>query len=247
VKKLSLLAAVAALAAPGTAAAAHQSGIVVKVDVNAHLVMVAQKTGEVVRVHAPAPRFVRSGKRFHVGQRLVFAARKLRDGTFRGSGFRITGHARRVTVHGIVHAYNPRKRRITLAAGGALLRMKLARSGTRTLMASAPPPKVGDEVTVTASVDENDDGLEATEVDDDQAADNAQAGEGDDQQADQNDDQQADQNDDQQADEDDDQQAEQDEQDDQGSDDDSTQASESGSGSGGDSSSDDGGSDGSGD
>ena len=244
-KKLSLLAAVAALAAPGTAAAAHQSGIVVKVDVNAHLVMVAQKTGEVVRVHAPAPRFVRSGKRFHVGQRLVFAARKLRDGTFRGSGFRITGHARRVTVHGIVHAYNPRKRRITLAAGGALLRMKLARSGTRTLMASAPP--VGDEVTVTASVDENDDGLEATEVDDDQAADNAQAGEGDDQQADQNDDQQADQNDDQQADEDDDQQAEQDEQDDQGSDDDSTQASESGSGSGGDSSSDDGGSDGSGD
>lgn len=237
-KKLSLLAAVAALAAPGTAAAAHQSGIVVKVDVNAHLVMVAQKTGEVVRVHAPAPRFVRSGKRFHVGQRLVFAARKLRDGTFRGSGFRITGHARRVTVHGIVHAYNPRKRRITLAAGGALLRMKLARSGTRTLMASAPPPKVGDEVTVTASVDENDDGLEATEVDD-QAADNAQAGEGDDQQADQNDDQQAD--------EDDDQQAEQAEQDDQGSDDDSTQASESGSGSGGDSSTDDGGSDGSGD
>ena len=229
-KMLSLLAAVAALAAPGTAAAAHQSGIVVKVDVNAHLVMVAQKTGEVVRVHAPAPRFVRSGKRFHVGQRLVFAARKLRDGTFRGSGFRITGHARRVTVHGIVHAYNPRKRRITLAAGGALLRMKLARSGTRTLMASAPPPKVGDEVTVTASVDENDDGLEATEVDD-QAADNAQAGEGDDQQADQNDDQQA----------------EQAEQDDQGSDDDSTQASESGSGSGGDSSSDDGGSDGSGD
>jgi hypothetical protein len=238
VKKLSLLAAVAALAAPGTAAAAHQSGIVVKVDVNAHLVMVAQKTGEVVRMHAPTSRFVRSGKGFHVGQRLVFAARKLRDGTFRGSGFRITGHARRVTVHGIVHAYNPHKRRITLAAGGALLRMKLARSGTRTLMASAPPPKVGDEVTVTASVDENDDGLEATEVDDDQAADNAQAGEGDDQQADQNDDQQAD--------EDDDQQAEQAEQDDQGSDDDATQASESGSGSG-DSSTDDGGSEGSGD
>jgi hypothetical protein len=241
-KKLSLLAAVAALAAPGTAAAAHQSGIVVKVDVNAHLVMVAQKTGEVVRVHAPTSRFVRSRKGFHVGQRLVFAARKLRDGTFRGSGFRITGHARRVTVHGIVHAYNPRKRRITLAAGGARLRMKLARSGTRTLMASAPPPKVGDEVTVTASVDENDDGLEATEVDDDQAADNAQAGEGDDQQADHNDHQQADEDDDQQA-----EQAEQAEQDDQGSDDDSTQASESRRGSGGDSSSDDGGSDGSGD
>ena len=229
-KKLPLLAAVAALAAPSTAAAARQSGIVVKVDLNAHLVVVAQKTGQVVRVHAPAPRFARNGKRFHVGQRIVFAARKLRNGTLVGSGFRITGHVRRVTVHGIVHAYDARKQRITLAAGGALLRMKLARSGTRTLMASAPPPKVGDKVTVTASVDENDDALEATEVDDDQATDDAQASQGDDQQADDNDDQQAQ----------DDEQAEQDE---QGSDDNSAEGSGSENGSGGDSSSDDGGSD----
>ena len=232
-KKLPLLVAVAALAAPGTAAAAHQSGIVVKADVNTHLVMVAQKTGQVVRVHAPTSRFARNGKRFHVGQRIVFAARKLRNGTLVGSGFRITGHARRVTVHGIVHAYDARKQRITLAAGGALLRMKLARSSTRTLMASAPPPKVGDEVTVTASVDENDDALEATEVDDDQATDDAQASQGDDQQADDNDNQQA--QDDEQA-----------EQDDQGSDDNSAQNSGSESRSGGNSSSDDGGSEGSG-
>jgi hypothetical protein len=114
-----------------------------------------------------------------------------------------------VTVHGIVHAYNTRKQRITLAAGGALLRMKLARAGARTLTASGPPPNVGDEVTVTASVDENDDALEATEVDDDHAADEAEASQGDDQQGDENDGQQA-QDDDQQA-----------EQDDQGSDDDS--------------------------
>ena len=232
-KKLPLLVAVAALAAPGTAAAAHQSGIVVKADVNTHLVMVAQRAGQVVRVHAPTSRFARNGKRFHVGQRIVFAARKLRNGTLVGSGFRITGHARRVSVHGIVHAYDARKQRITLAAGGALLRMKLARSGARTLMASAPPPKVGDEVTVTASVDENDDALEATEVDDDQATDDAQASQGDDEQADDNDGQQA--QDDEQA-----------EQDDQGSDDNSAEGSGSENGSGGDSSSEDGGSDGSG-
>ena len=230
-KKLSILVAVAALAAPGTAAAAQQSGIVVKADVNTHLVMVAQRAGQVVRVHAPTSRFARNGKRFHVGQRIVFAARKLRNGTLIGSGFRITGHARRVSVHGIVHAYDARKQRITLAAGGALLRMKLAHSGARTLMASAPTPKIGDEVTVTASVDENDDALEATEVDDDQATDDAQANQGDDQQADDNDDQQAD---------------EQAEQDDQGSDDNSAEGSGSQNGSGGDSSSDEGGSDGSG-
>ena len=105
-------------------------------------------------------------------------------------------------MHGIVHAYDARKQQITLAAGGALLRMRLARSGARTLMASAPPPKVGDEVTVTASVDENDDALEATEVDEDQAASDAQAGQGDDEQADDDNDQ-ADENDDQQAEQDD--------------------------------------------
>jgi hypothetical protein len=226
VKKLLLLAAVAALAAPGSAAAAHESGIVVKADMSTHLVVVAQKTGQVVRVHAPASRFGRNGKRFRVGQRVTFTARKLRNGTMVGSGFRVTGRARRVTVHGIVRAYNASKQRITLAAGGALLRMKLARTGTRTLMASAPPPKVGDEVTVTASVDENDDTLEATEVDEDEVANDAQAGQGDDQQADENDDQQA-------------------EQDDQ-SEDDSDQASDSGSSSGDDASSDDEGSDGSG-
>ena len=224
-KKLSLLVAVAALAAPGTAAAARHSGIVVKADVNAHVLVVAQKAGRVVRVHAPASRFARNGKRFRVGQRISFTARKLRNGTLAGRGFRVTGHASRVIVHGIVRAYDARKQRITLATGGALLRMKLARTGARTLMTAAPP-KVGDEVTVTASVDENDDTLEATEVDEDEVANDAQAGEGDDQQADENDDQQA-------------------EQDDQ-SEDDSDQASDSGSSSGDDASSDDDGSDGSG-
>ena len=225
-KKLSLLVAVAALAAPGTAAAARHSGIVVKADVNAHVLVVAQKAGRVVRVHAPASRFARNGKRFRVGQRISFTARKLRNGTLAGRGFRVTGHASRVIVHGIVRAYDARKQRITLAAGGALLRMKLARTGARTLMTSAPPPKVGDEVTVTASVDENDDTLEATEVDEDEVANDAQAGQDDDQQADENDDQQA-------------------EQDDQ-SEDDSDQASDSGSSSSDDASSDDEGSDGSG-
>jgi hypothetical protein len=233
-KKLPLFAAAAALAAPGTAAAAHQSGIVVKSDVNAHLVLVAQSEGQVVRVHAPASRFARNGKRFRVGQRISFTPRKLRNGALAGSGFRITGHARRVTVHGIIRAYNASKQRITLAAGGALLRMKLGRTRARTFMASAPPPKVGDEVTVTASVDEHDDTLEATEVDADHAADDAQADENDDQQGDQDDGQQA-QDDTEQA-----------EHDDQGAADDAGQASESGNGSVEDASNEDGGSDGSG-
>ena len=155
-KKLSLVAVVAALAAPGTAAAARQSGIVVKVDANADVIAVAQTAGHVVRVHAPAPRFARNGKRFHVGQRISFAARKLRNGTLAASGFRVTGRASRVSVHGIVRAYNSQKRRIILATGGMLVRMRLGHA-TRAALASAPPPKVGDEVTVTASVDENDD------------------------------------------------------------------------------------------
>jgi hypothetical protein len=195
-KKLLLPLAIAALASPGTAAAARQRGIVVKVDVNAHVVVVAQKAGHVVRVHAPAKRFDRAGARFHVGQRLSFAARKLRNGSFAGSGFRVTGHASRVRVHGIVRTYDARKRSIVLSSGGTLLRMRLARTGARVPAASTPPPKAGDEVTVTASVDENDDELEATEVepDDQQAADeDAQA---DDQQA-QPDDQQAEQDEDQ--------------------------------------------------
>ena len=184
-KKLLLPVAVAALAAPSTAAATRQRGIVVKVDVNAHVVAVAQKAGHVVRVHAPATRFDRIGTRFHVGQRLSFTARKLRNGTLAGSDFRVRGHASRVRVHGIVRAYDARSRRITLATGGTLLRMHLARPGTRTFAASAPPPRAGDEVTVTALVDENDDELEATEVetDDQQAAD--EDAQGDDQQAEQ--------------------------------------------------------------
>jgi hypothetical protein len=187
VKKPLFLVVVVALAAPGTAAAAHQSGIVVKADVNAHLVVVAQRAGKVVRVHAPAGRFARNRTRFRVGQRISFTGRKLRNGTLAGSGFRIIGHARRVRVHGIVRAYDRRKQRITLAAGGALLRMRLAGAGARTLLASAPPPKVGDEVTVTASVDENDDVLEATELEDEQQAGDEQQAEDNDQQAEQDD------------------------------------------------------------
>ena len=234
-KKVSLLAAVAALAIPGSAAATQQSGVVVKVDRRSHVIAVAQNAGQVVRVHAPVARFDRTGKQFHVGQRLTFTARKLGNGSVTGSGFRVTGRAGRVTVHGIVRAYNVRKRSITLATDGGLLRMKLARTGARTLMAATPPPKVGDEVTVTASVDENDDALEATEVDD--QADDQQAEDQNDQQAEDQNDQQA-QGDEQQAEQGD--QAEQDDQDAEGDN------SGSGGGSGDDSSAPDEGSGGSG-
>jgi hypothetical protein len=190
VKKVPLLLVVAALGAPGTAAAARQGGIVVKVDRQAHVVAVAQKAGRVVRVHAPAARFAnrRNAKAFRVGQRLSFAARRLRNGTLAGRAFRVTGRANRTTVHGTVRAYNARKRMLAISAGGTVLRMKLA--GRRTFMSSSPPPKVGSDVDVTVALDD-DKPLEATQVaesDDDQAED--QQGENDDQQAD--DDQQGD-------------------------------------------------------
>jgi len=182
VKKLSLLVAVAALAAPGTAAAAHERGVVVKVDRQAHLVAVAERGGSVVRVHTPRA----LSKPFRIGQRLSFAARQLRNGTVAGSAFRVAGRASRLTIHGTVRAFNSRKQTITLSAGGATLRMKLAAS--RTFMASSPPPKVGSDVTVTASV-QDDDTLEADDV---QEVDNNDQAENDDDQQAENDDQSGD-------------------------------------------------------
>ena len=181
-KKLSLLVAVAALAAPGTAAAAHERGVVVKVDRQAHLVAVAERGGSVVRVHTPRA----LSKPFRIGQRLSFAARQLRNGTVAGSAFRVAGRASRLTIHGTVRAFNSRKQTITLSAGGATLRMKLAAS--RTFMASSPPPKVGSDVTVTASV-QDDDTLEADDV---QEVDNNDQAENDDDQQAENDDQSGD-------------------------------------------------------
>jgi len=182
VKKLSLLVAVAALAAPGTAAAARERGVVVKVDRQAHLVAVAERGGSVVRVHTPRA----LSKPFRIGQRLSFAARQLRNGTVAGSAFRVAGRASRLTIHGTVRAFNSRKQTITLSAGGATLRMKLA--ARRTFMASSPPPKVGSDVTVTASV-QDDDTLEADDV---QEVDNNGQAENDDDQQAENDDQSGD-------------------------------------------------------
>ncbi|TMK93303.1 MAG: hypothetical protein E6G42_06540 [Actinobacteria bacterium] len=181
-KKLSLLVAVAALAAPGTAAAARERGVVVKVDRQAHLVAVAERGGSVVRVHTPRA----LSKPFRIGQRLSFAARQLRNGTVAGSAFRVAGRASRLTIHGTVRAFNSRKQTITLSAGGATLRMKLA--ARRTFMASSPPPKVGSDVTVTASV-QDDDTLEADDV---QEVDNNDQAENDDDQQAENDDQSGD-------------------------------------------------------
>ena len=181
-KKLSLLVAVAALAAPGTAAAARERGVVVKVDRQAHLVAVAERGGSVVRVHTPRA----LSKPFRIGQRLSFAARQLRNGTVAGSAFRVAGRASRLTIHGAVRAFNARKQTITLSAGGATLRMKLA--ARRTFMASSPPPKVGSDVTVTASV-QDDDTLEADDV---QEVDNNGQAENDDDQQAENDDQSGD-------------------------------------------------------
>jgi hypothetical protein len=206
VKKLPLLLAVVALGVPSTAAAARQSGVVVKVDRQAHLIAVAQRAGRVVRVHAPAKRFSRSVKPFRVGQRLSFAARKLRNGTLAGSAFRVGGRAQRVSVHGVVRAYNARNRMLALATGGSVLRMRLAR--VRTLMASAPaPPKVGSEVDVTLALDDEDDELEATDV---QQADGEDAEQADDDQQQAGDDDQQQADDEEEADEDDGQDAEDD-------------------------------------
>lgn len=140
-KKALLLAALAAVAVPGTAAA--RSGVVVKVDRASALTAVAGAHGSVALVHGSATA--------KLGQKVSFRARTLRNGTLATTGFQVVGRAKRVHVRGVVLAH--RTGAYLLSAQGAVLRIGLHAGARRTQSArdSGAPP-VGSSVDVTVSV-----------------------------------------------------------------------------------------------
>lgn len=137
-RKALLVASIAAIAVPGTAAA--RSGVVVKVDRAGALTAVAGARGAVAIVHAKATATV--------GQRVSFQAQTRRNGTLTSPGFQIVGVARRVHVRGMVLAR--RAGGYVISAHGAVLPIRVLR---RTASASdTGTPPVGTTVDVTASI-----------------------------------------------------------------------------------------------
>ena len=111
---LGLVAAV--LAVPATAAAF--SGVVVAKNPARHAVVVASHGG-VVRTVRTAPKRYRA---VHVGQRLVFSAKRLHDGTFRAGTLRVRGVDRHVFIRATV--VRQRASRYLLSAGGTLISVR---------------------------------------------------------------------------------------------------------------------------
>src|SRR2546430_12836837 len=93
---LGLVAAV--LAVPATASAF--GAVVVAKNPTRHAVVVASRGG-VVRTVRATPRRYRA---LRAGQRLVFSAKRLHDGTFRAGTLRVRGAARHVFMRGTVFA-----------------------------------------------------------------------------------------------------------------------------------------------
>lgn len=154
-KKTLIVAAVAAAAVPGTAAA--QRGVVVKVDRASALTAVAGARGSVALVHTKA--------RVHVGQRVSYRGRALRNGTFAGTAVKVVGRAKSVRVTGIVLAH--RRGGYLLSAHGAVLRVNAHARRTTASASDSGLPKVGSEVSVTATFSDDDaagDDLDETSV-----------------------------------------------------------------------------------
>lgn len=150
--KMALLAgAVAAVAVPGTAAAAR--GVVVKVDGAAGLVAVAAPRGTVSLVHT-----ARAAK-LQVGERVSYRPKRLRNETFAADRVHVLGKARRTHVRGLVLAH--RAGGYVLSAHGAVLTIRSA--ARTTASATSGTPQVGTEVDVTADVSSGSD-LQQTSV-----------------------------------------------------------------------------------
>jgi hypothetical protein len=137
-RKALLLATLAAVAVPGTAAA--KSGIVVKVDRAGALTAVAGTHGSVALVHGKASAAM--------GSRVTFAAKPLANGTLSTTTFRVVGHAKRVHVRGLVLAH--RAGGYLMSAHGAVLAIRVLRH-TQSANDTGTPP-VGTTVDVTASI-----------------------------------------------------------------------------------------------
>ena len=137
---ITLLVVAAALAAPSAALA---GGVVLKVERSSHQVAVATTAHHVALVHTAA------SSRLSVGERVSYAARRLRNGTFAASALRVVGRAHTVRFTGLLLAKT--KTRYVLSAGGAVI--SLFRSSTRTTAsANDGGPAPGSTVTATATV-----------------------------------------------------------------------------------------------
>jgi hypothetical protein len=143
-KRFLLFAAAAAsavLALPATAAALR--GVVVAKDPARHALVIASRGGVVRTVRAPGHlRAVRAG------ERLVFSARRLSDGTFKAASLRPAGRARAAVLRGTVVRH--RGSRLLLSTGGSVIAMRAPGRG-----------RPGDRVQTRVSIGRNG-GLTAT-------------------------------------------------------------------------------------
>jgi hypothetical protein len=123
------------LAVPATASAF--SGVVIAKTPARHAIVVASRGGVIRTVRAPK----RLGS-IRLGQRLVFSARRLSDGTFKAGALRRRGRARGATVRGVVVRH--RGSSYLLSAGGSMLAVHVSARGFA--MAGSRGHRAGDIV-----------------------------------------------------------------------------------------------------
>jgi hypothetical protein len=146
---LGLVAAV--LVVPATAAAFN--GVVVAKQPKRDALVIASHGGVVRTVRATARRV----RAIRTGQRLVYSARKLSDGTFAARAIRVTGRSRHATLHGIV--VRQRAGHILLSTGGSLVTV---RSSARGFAAVNGRHRAGDVVLARVTVTRS--GLRASSI-----------------------------------------------------------------------------------
>jgi hypothetical protein len=118
-RTLLFVAALAAvLALPATASAFR--GVAVAKDQPRHTVVVASKGGIVRTVRAPG----RIGG-IRPGNRLVYSARRLSDGTFRARTLRARGRVGHAVLRGVVVRNQRRLNRLLISAGGSVFAVRV--------------------------------------------------------------------------------------------------------------------------
>ena len=163
-RKLVLVAAVAALIVPAVVSAAQPSattqkrGVVVKINAKAHLLAVAQARGAVALVH------VTTVSGLTPGRIITFSARHLKNGTFAGTKVRVVGRASSFHVRGFVLGVRKSKGTVALSARGAVLSIRLPKR-VRSLAAAraGDSPTLGSVTDATVAVSA-DGSLSATQV-----------------------------------------------------------------------------------
>jgi hypothetical protein len=142
---------VAVLALPATASAF--SGVAVAKDPARQAVVVASKGGVVRTVRAPGHL-----RALRPGQRIVYSARRLSDGTFMANTLRPRGRAGHAVLHGAIVRNQRRMHRLLISAGGSVLAVHAPARG----FASDRGPRSGDRVEVRVRIARN--GLDADKL-----------------------------------------------------------------------------------